>query len=77
MPGHIILILSWNNARTLIEVEMYHAKWIQKTIKYDQDYLWRSTQIISVLCSTEHLLTRRQTALWLICLFPQFWRLDL
>ena len=37
MPGHIILILSWNNAWTLIEVEMYHAKWIQKTIKYDQD----------------------------------------
>ena len=37
MPGHIILILSWDNAWTLIEVEMYHAKWIQKTIKYDQD----------------------------------------
>ena len=77
MPGHIILILSWNNAWTLIEVEMYHAKWIQKTIKYDQDYLWRSSHIISVLCSTEHLLTRRQTALWLICLFPPLWRLDL
>ena len=77
MPGHIILILSWDNAWTLIEVEMYHAKWIQKTIKYNQDYLWRSSQIISVLCSTEHLLTRRQTALWLICLFPPLWRLDL